>query len=116
MTFLDDAPCLDGRSQLFTFKAKESITIDRPTLERILFLLNGCRNHFEYLCSNDIFVFATKKYLADLDNVESRKALNLLGVWTDTWPDGSEELANCLDEAVQSVEFILAASAGGGND
>jgi hypothetical protein len=59
------------------------------------------------LCDNDIFVFATKNYLASLDNPESGKALNLLGVWTDTWPDASEELADGLDEAVQSVKFIL---------
>jgi hypothetical protein len=67
------------------------------------------------LCDNDIFVFATKTYLASLDNPESGKALNLLGVWTDTWPDASEELADGLDEAVQSIKFILVVTAGGGN-
>jgi hypothetical protein len=113
MTFSDDCPC--GRSQLFTFKAKETITVDRPTLEHIFALLNGCSANFKYLSDNDIFVFATKTYLASLDNPESRKALNLLGVWTDTWPDASEELADGLDEAVQSIKFILAVTAGGGN-
>jgi hypothetical protein len=51
-----------------------------------------------------------------LDNPESGKALNLLGVWTDTWPDASKELADGLDEAVQSIKFILTATAGGRND
>jgi len=107
--------CPVGRSQLFTFKAKETITVDRPTLEHIFALLNGCSANFKYLCDNDIFVFATKDYLASLDNPESGKALNLLGVWTDTWLDASEELADGLDEAVQSIKFILAATAGGRN-
>ncbi|MEG4863913.1 MULTISPECIES: hypothetical protein [unclassified Microcoleus] len=114
MTFSDD--CLCGRSQLFTFKAKETVTIDRATLEHIFALLNGCSANFKYLCDNDIFVFATKNYLASLDNPENGKALNLLGAWTDTWPDASEELADGLEEALQSIKFILAASAGGGND
>ena len=108
--------CPEGRSQLFTFKAKETITVSRPTLEHIFALLNGCSANFKYLCGNDIFVFATKNYLASLDNPESGKALNLLGAWTDTWPDASEELADGLDEAVQSIKFILAATVGGRND
>ena len=107
--------CPVGRSQFLTFKAKETITVDRPTLEHIFALLNGCSANFKYLCDNDIFVFATKNYLASLDNPESGKAVNLLGVWTDTWPEASEELADDLDEVVQSIEFILAATAGGGN-
>jgi hypothetical protein len=64
MSHTDDCPC--GRSQLFTFKAKERITVDRPTLEHIFALLNGCSANFKYLCDNDIFVFATKNYLASL--------------------------------------------------
>jgi hypothetical protein len=108
--------CPVGRSQVFTFKAKETITVDRPTLEHIFALLNGCSANFKYLSDNDIFVFATKNYLASLGNPESGKALNLLGVWTDTWPDASEELADGLDEAVQSIKFILAVTAGGGNE
>ena len=114
MTFTGDCP--GGRSQLFTFKTKETITVDRPTLEHIFALLNGCSDNFKYLCDNDIFVFATKTYIASLDNPESSKALNLLGVWTDTWPDASEELADGLGEAVQSIKFILAATEGGRND
>ena len=55
--------CPVGRSQLFTFKATETITVDRPTLEHIFALLNGCSTNFKYLCDNDIFVFATKNYL-----------------------------------------------------
>jgi hypothetical protein len=113
MSHTSDCPV--GRSQLFTFKAKETITVDRSTLEHIFALLNGCSANFKYLSDNDIFVFATKNYLASLDNPESGKALNLLGVWTDTWPNASEELADGLDEAVQSIEFILAVTAGGGN-
>jgi hypothetical protein len=113
MSHTDDCP--KGRSQLFTFKAKETITVDRPTVEHIFALLNGCSANFN-LCDNDIFVFATKNYLASLDNPESGKALNLLGVWTDTWSDASQELADGLDEAVQSIKFILAATAGGRND
>jgi hypothetical protein len=46
MTFSDGCPC--GRSQLFTFKAKETITVDRPTLEHIFVLLNGCSANFKY--------------------------------------------------------------------
>jgi hypothetical protein len=111
MTFSDDCPC--GRSQLFTFEAKETITVDRATFESILFLLKSCSANCEYLCGNDIFVLATKNYLASLDSGESRKALNLLGVWTDIWPEAIEELEESLDEAVQSIKFILATSAGG---
>jgi len=57
-----------------------------------------------------------QRHLASLDNPESGKALNLLGVWTDTWSEASEELADGLDEAVQSIKFILATAAGGRND
>ena len=114
MTLSDD--CLCGRSQLFTFNAKELITIDRATLEHILFLLTSCSANCEYLCGNDIFVLATKNYLASLDSGESRKALNLLNIWTDTWPEAIEELEESLDEAVQSIKFIFVASAGGEND
>ena len=115
MTFSDDCSC--GRSQLFTFNAKEAITVDRRTLEHILFLLKSCSANREYLCGNDIFVVAAKTYLASLDSGESRKALNLLGVWTDIWPDAIKELQESLDEALESLKFILAASRlGGGND
>jgi len=115
MTLSDD--CLCGRSQLFTFKTKETITVDRLTLERIRALLHGCSNHLEYLSTNEIFVVAAKDYLATLDNIESCKALALVRAWTDTSPEAFEELADCLSEALQSVEFILAATAaGGGND
>ena len=114
MTLTED--CSSGRSQDLTCASEEMVTLDRKTLEHIFSLLNGCSANFEYLCNNDIFVFATKNYLASLGNPESGKALNLLGVWTDTWPDASEELADGLDEAVQSIKFILAATAGGRND
>jgi hypothetical protein len=114
MTLSDDCPC--GRSQLFTFKTKEIITVDRPTFERILTLLIGCSNHLEYLVTHEIFVGAPRDYLATFDNLESRKALALVSVWTDTSTETFEELADCLDEALQSIKFILAASAGGGND
>jgi hypothetical protein len=114
MTFTEGCP--GGRSQLFTFKAKETITVDRPTVEHIFALLNGCSANFKYLSDNDIFVFATKNYLASLDNPESGKALNLLSVWTDIWPEAIEELEESLYEAVQSIKFILAATAGGRND
>lgn len=114
MPLSDD--CLCGRSQLFTFKAKETITVDRATLERTLSLLNECSNHLEYLSDNAIFVCATKKYLESLDTGKSRKALNLLSPWTDTWPDGSDDLASALAKAIKSIKSILAATAGGGND
>ncbi|MEG4508481.1 hypothetical protein QUA81_33570 [Microcoleus sp. F6_B4] len=111
----DDCRC--GRSQLFTFKAKETVTVDRATLERTLSLLNECSNHLEYLSNNAIFVSATKKYLESLDTGKSRKALNLLSLWTDTWPDGSDDLASALSKAIKSIKTILAASQlGGGND
>jgi hypothetical protein len=113
MTLSDD--CLCGRSQLFTFRAKETITIDRSTFERILVLLIGCNNNCEYLVTHEIFVDAAKDYLATFDNLESRKALALVTCWTDTSSETFEELADCLDEALQSVKFILAAT-GGGND
>ena len=113
MTFTGDCPV--GRSQLFTFKAKELITIDRPTFERILTLLIGCSNHLEYLVTHEIFVGAARDYLATFDNLESRKALALVSVWTDTSTETFEELAECLDEALQSIKFILATT-GGGHD
>jgi hypothetical protein len=114
----DSTDCHCGRSQVFTlFDAKESITVDRATLERVLFLLKSCSANREYLCGNDIFVVAAKTYLASLDNGESRKALNLLRVWTDIWPDATEELQESLDEALDSLNFILAASRlGGGHE
>lgn len=115
MPLSDD--CLCRRSQLFTFKAKETVTVDRATLEHILFLLKSCSANREYLCDNDIFVLAAKNYLASLDSGESRKALNLLGAWTDTWPDAIEELEESLDEALQSINFILAVGRlGGGSE
>jgi hypothetical protein len=105
----------DDRNSLRLRRKRQLLSIAQP-FEHIFALLNGCSANFKYLCDNDIFVFATKNYLASLDNPESGKALNLLGVWTDTWPDASEELADGLDEAVQSIKFILAATAGGRND
>ena len=113
----DATDCHCGRSQLFTFDEKEQITCDRATLERILFLLKSCSANREYLCGNDIFVFAAKNYLATLDSSESHKALNLISCWTDTWPDAIEELEESLEEALQAIKFILAASRlGGGNE
>jgi len=115
MTFLDDR--LDGRSQHFTFKAKETITIDRATLEHIFSLLNGCSVNLDYLTTNHVFVESTETYLAaQQESLESCKALTLLNIWIQTWPDAREELADGLEEAVQSIKFILAASAGGEND
>ncbi|MEG4812731.1 hypothetical protein QUA82_35205 [Microcoleus sp. F8-D3] len=114
MTFSDD--CLCRRSQLFTFKAKELITVDRFTLEHILLLLRNSRATCEYLSGNSIFVLATKTYLASLDSGESRKAINLLDIWEQTVPEALEELDESLEEGLQSVEFILAASAGGKNE
>ncbi|MEG4444067.1 hypothetical protein QUB47_18240 [Microcoleus sp. AT9_B5] len=116
MTFSDNAPCPNGRSQLFTFNAKETVVVDRLTLDRILFLLKSSRANCEYLSGNSVFVVATKTYLASLDSGESRKAINLLDVWEQTAPEALEELDDSLDEALQSVEFILAATAGGKND
>ena len=89
-----------GRSQLFTFDAKELITVDRATLERVLFLLKSCSANREYLCGNDIFVVAAENYLASLDSGEARKAFNLLSIWTQTWPDAIKELEESLDEAL----------------
>jgi hypothetical protein len=114
MSHTDGCPC--GRSQLFTFKTKETITVDRPTFERILTLLIGCSANCEYFVTHEIFVGAAKDYLSTFDNLESRKALALVSVWTDTSTETFEELADCLDSAIQSIKFILAASAGGGND
>ncbi|MEG4076443.1 hypothetical protein QUA30_28000 [Microcoleus sp. Pol14C2] len=110
------ADCPNGRSQLFTFKAKETVVVDRLTLEHILFLLRNSRATCEYLSGNSIFVVATKTYLASLDSGESRKAINLLDIWEQTAPEALEELDDSLDKALQSVEFILAAAAGGKND
>ena len=114
MTLADDCP--KGRSQFLTFKTKEIITVDRPTFERILTLLIGCSNHLEYLVTHEIFVGAARDYLATFDNLESRKALALVSVWTDTSTETFDEFSDCLDEAVQSIKFILAAAAGGRND
>ena len=114
MSHTDGCSC--GRSQLFTFKAKEIITVDRPTFERILTLLIGCSNHLEYLVTHEIFVGAARDYLATFDNLESRKALALVSVWTDTSTETFDEFSDCLDEALQSIKLILAATAGGGHD
>lgn len=105
MTRPDD--CGSVRSQKSTSPGVEMVTVDRATLERIVVLLTECSIHFEYLVDNDIFVFATKRYLADLDCAESRKALNLLGVWTDTWPDAKDEVGYYLDESQKLVKTLL---------
>lgn len=90
MTLLDDCP--KGRSQFLTLKTKETITVDRQTFEHIFALLNACSVNFKYLCDNDIFVFATKNYLASLDNPESGKALKCctLQLITESDPTTSE--------------------------
>ena len=111
------ADCLCGRSQNLSPAEGDKITIDRPTLERIFSLLNGCSISLEYLDSNHVFVEATESYLETLpDSLEIRKALKLLDIWTQTCPDASKELTDSLDEARESIKFILAASAGGGNE
>jgi hypothetical protein len=109
-----DCPC--GRSQILSpAQQGDKIAVDRSTLERILSSLNGCSVNVQYLSSNHIFVEAAESYLATQSNLESLKAQKLLSIWIQTWPDAGEELTDCLDEALQLVEFILAASAGGGN-
>ncbi|MEG4037529.1 hypothetical protein QUA03_27370 [Microcoleus sp. S36b_A4] len=89
--------------------------MDRATFERVLFLLRSSCANVEYLTNNHIFVESTADYLETKDNPESRKAQTLLSIWIQAWPDAVNELADSLDEALQLVKFILAASAGGGN-
>ena len=114
MSHTDGCPC--GRSQLFTFKAKERITVDRATIQQLLGLLNSCANDLAYVDSNSIFPESLKTYLSGLNSFEGHKALVLLSPWTDTVPEVLQELAETCDEAKQTIEFILAASAGGRND
>jgi len=110
------ADCHCGRSQILSPAEGDKITIDRPTFEQILNLLTGCHVNVEYLTSNHVFVESAETYLeSQPDTLEIRKALKLLSVWIQTWPDAREELVDCLDEARESIKFILAASAGGGN-
>lgn len=107
----------DGRSQNLSPAEGDKITIDRPTFEQILNLLTGCHVNVEYLTGNHVFVEATETYLeSQPETLEIRKALKLLSVWVQTWPDALTELTDCLDEARESIKFILAASAGGGNE
>jgi hypothetical protein len=105
MTRPDD--CGSVRSQNSTPPGVDMVTVDRKTLKQVLVLLAECSIHFEYLADNDIFVFATKRYLADLDCEESRKALNLLSPWTDTWPDAKDEVGYYLDESQTLIKSVL---------
>jgi len=113
-TLSDD--CLCGRSQLFTFKTKETITVDRVELERLLALLNSCLRGLTFAVGNSIFPEALKIYLSVHSSAEGDKALTLLSPWCDTVPEALQEISEGLDEAERVIEFILAASAGVRND
>jgi len=113
MTLADDCP--KGRSQFLTFKTKEIITVDRPTFERILTLLIGCSNHLEYLVTHEIFVGAARDYLATFDNLESRKALALVSVWTDTSTETFDEFSDCLRRS-SAINQIHLGGYGGGQE
>jgi hypothetical protein len=113
MSHTDDCPC--GRSQLLTFKAKETITVDRVTLEQLLALLNSCAKELAFATINSIFPESLKTYLSGLNGPKADKALVLLSPWTDTVPEALEEITENLDEAKHTIEFILAVTTGVSN-
>jgi hypothetical protein len=106
-------PPISGQSP----DAGDKICIDRETFKQLRSLVSCCANDLVNPRDCEIFLTSLDIYLSKSDNPESRKSLLLLNHYRDVVPDALLEIAEYLEEAIELINVVFAASElGGGND
>jgi hypothetical protein len=107
MTFSDD--CLDGRSQLFTFDAKEQIIVDRKTFKQFRGLIYRSVDAITNIRHREVFLDCLNRYLAEsdeLDDADCFRASLLLDAYYEYVTASLAMLSDNLQEAYELIRGV----------
>lgn len=117
MTLSNDCPC--GRSQLFTFEAKEQIIVDRKTLENICHFLVCCANELDAIDSQQELIVVAKQYLSDNSDRNSfslERGIMFIDCWLDKPSERIGVAHSKIFQAHETLKSILTAKKTGVSD
>jgi hypothetical protein len=116
-------PIAKVRSQSLTFASGDMVTLDRKTLQEILKLTGKSIDALQNVRHCEILISSLDHHLSEIGNPELaryhddiNKALLLVQYWLGFAPDNHRDIDKWLNQAIESMQVVLAASELGGNN